>query len=83
MTAPAAGPSAATTPCREKPVPSALDLDWEQYAGRSCCACGRPSRPARCHAAEPAGDRVLTCWTLRCGPAMKAACASSARARMR
>ncbi|TLQ43498.1 hypothetical protein [Streptomyces marianii] len=28
-------------PCRERPVPTAQALSWEQYAGRACCSCGK------------------------------------------
>ncbi|MGW7366459.1 hypothetical protein ACWGI8_24245 [Streptomyces sp. NPDC054841] len=42
MTAPAVEGTAARTSCRKAPVPAAQALSWEQYAGRSCVACGKP-----------------------------------------
>lgn len=36
-------------PCRERPVPTAQALSWEQYAGRACCACGKPLTTGAVH----------------------------------
>ncbi|WP_338671468.1 hypothetical protein V1460_00575 [Streptomyces sp. SCSIO 30461] len=30
-----------TGPCREQPVPPVSELNWNQYKGRACFACGK------------------------------------------
>ena len=40
MTVPAK-PRAARMTCRHQPVPPAGSLNYEQYAGRACFACGK------------------------------------------